>query len=67
MTNRQFAQKNEEFLQACSNVPWKDKDGNWKDKDGKLITLPPTTRQASKWRRERGLAFKIDRRKGRMK
>jgi len=51
MTNRSFAENNEEFRKACTKVPWKDKDGN-------STTLPPTARQASKWRMKKGLAWK---------
>ena len=51
MTNQKFAETNEEFIHACGKIPWKDKEG-------KSTTLPPTSRQASKWRNKQGLAWK---------
>jgi len=51
MTNQKFAETNDEFIQACGKIPWKDKEG-------KPTTLPPTSRQASKWRNKKGLAWK---------
>lgn len=53
MTNKEFSQKDQTFQAACEAVPWgKDKEGNPK-------TLPPSKRQASKWRLKRGLAYKV--------
>jgi len=40
ITNREFAQSNQEFRDACQKVG-----------------IPPTTRQASKWRLGLGLAW----------
>lgn len=49
MTNKEFAAQDQAFRSACEATPWKgSKDGN----------LPPTKRQASKWRSKRGLAYK---------
>ena len=44
MTNKEFAETNEDFREACSMVGEKGID--------------PTTRQASKWRKRRGIAYK---------
>jgi hypothetical protein len=41
MTNKEFAEKDEAFKEACAKV-----------------NLPATKRQASKWRRGFGLAYK---------
>jgi len=41
MTNKEFAETNENFKKAC-----------------KRVELEPTTRQASKWRLHKGLAWK---------
>lgn len=51
MTNREFAEKDREFRAAYQRafVPeWKRDAGGWK---------APTMRQASKYRRQRGLAY----------
>lgn len=56
MTNKEFAEGNEDFQAACANIPWKDKDG-------RPSSLPPTSRQASKWRNHKGLAYKEGREK----
>ena len=42
MNNREFAQKDKPFQDACSRAK-----------------VQPTTRQASKWRNEKGLAWKV--------
>lgn len=41
VTNREFAQKNKEFIEICVNAG-----------------VEPTSRQASKYRNKKGLAFK---------
>lgn len=43
MTNKKFAETNEEFREVCA-FPFVD--------------LKPTTRQASKWRNKKGKAYK---------
>lgn len=50
-TNREFAETNQKFIAACK--PTEDDDGNpiWK-------VTPPTPRQASKYRRKKGAAYK---------
>jgi hypothetical protein len=40
MTNKEFAEKNKDFIRAC-----------------KKVNLEPTKRQASKWKRKKGLAW----------
>jgi hypothetical protein len=47
MTNKEFSEKNEEFRRACYGV---------KKKCG--IEIRPTSRQASKYRNKKGLAWK---------
>ena len=54
LTNRQFAAKNEEFIKACfvaSSIESK--------KGRKADSIMPTTRQASKYRNKKGLAYKL--------
>ena len=51
MTNKQFAEKDKSFKDACANVKWK-----WDKNIGG--SLPPTKRQASKFRRGFGIAYK---------
>lgn len=46
LTNAKFAQKDEAFLTAVENL-----------KLDKGIDLPPTTRQASKWRNKKGVVY----------
>jgi len=46
-TNREFARTDAAFLSACRRV---------QDRDGK--SLSPTTRQASKFRSGKGIAYK---------
>jgi hypothetical protein len=41
MTNKDFAEKDKKFKEACE-----------------VVKLPPTRRQASKWRNGKGLAYK---------
>lgn len=48
MTNAKFAETDKSFRAACKRVII-DKANN--------TSLPPTTRQASKWRRGKGLAW----------
>lgn len=49
MTNREFAETDNSFLSACKKV-----------KDVHLYkNFEPSTRQASKWRRQKGIAWKV--------
>ena len=47
VTNALFAETNEVFLKAVGLL-----------KTGKGIDIPPTTRQASKWRNKKGVVYK---------
>jgi hypothetical protein len=49
MTNKEFAEKDPVFRKACENCGVR--------KDGSPL-VPPTPRQASKWRRQTGRAWK---------
>ena len=51
-TNAHFARTNESFGDACRKVIFK----NWTEGE---YSLPPTKRQAGKWRRKMGLAWKM--------
>lgn len=69
MTNREFAKQDQTFKMCCQKVivgytEKKDGSGNAeRDDDGKVIMeaimLPPTSRQASKFRNKKGAAYKI--------
>jgi hypothetical protein len=69
MTNREFAKQDQTFKTCCSKVivgytEKKDGSGNTeRDDDGKVIMeailLPPTVRQASKFRAKKGAAYKV--------
>ena len=48
-TNAQFAQTNEAFTDACEIVT----------RDNRFKEFKPSRRQASKWRRKMGLAWKV--------
>lgn len=48
MTNREFAETNKEFLSACKEVKFINLYKN----------LSPSVCQASKWRRQKGIAWK---------
>ena len=48
MTNSEFAKTNKDFLKACVNVT---KINGYQD-------FKPSTRQASKWRNRKGMAWK---------
>ena len=53
MTNKEFAEQNKEFRKACvvaSSIEAK--------KGRKADSIMPTTRQASKYRNKKGLAYK---------
>lgn len=49
MTNRKFAETNEDFLKACEDVKCINQFQDFK----------PSTRQASRWRNRKGIAWKI--------
>ena len=51
MTNKTFSQKDKVFKQACKLTIVA------RTKEGTPITLAPTTRQASKFRNKKGLAY----------
>lgn len=55
-TNRDFAAVNQEFHRACERVVTR-KWYNPKTDEMEVLTLPPTRRQASKFRRGKGAAF----------
>lgn len=69
MTNREFAKTDSTFKMCCEKVivgytEKKDGSGNAeRDAAGKVIMeailLPPTVRQASKFRAKKGAAYKI--------
>lgn len=69
MTNREFAKQDQTFKKCCSEVivgytEKKDGSGNAeRGYDGKVIMeailLPPTSRQASKFRAKKGAAYKV--------
>lgn len=52
MTHAEFAKTNEEFLEACKKVASMNSYQNFK----------PSTRQASKWRNHKGIAYKVAKR-----
>ena len=49
MTNKEFSETNEVFLNACSKVQMMNG----------FQGFSPTMRQASKWRNGKGVAFKV--------
>jgi len=49
MTNNEFAKTNNEFLKACESVTHFDRYQDFR----------PSKRQASKWRRKKGIAWKV--------
>lgn len=51
MTNAEFARTDEAFLEACGQVALIKEHKNFE----------PSKRQASKWRRRRGIAWKVGR------
>jgi len=53
---RSFEEKSPLFIAACKTVP-----PPWGKKGETLITsgIPPTKRQASKWLRGKGIAYKV--------
>jgi hypothetical protein len=69
LTNREFAKQDQAFKTCCEKVivgytEKKDGSGNAeRDAAGKVIMeailLPPTSRQASKFRAKKGAAYKI--------
>lgn len=54
LTNRQFSEQNKTFRGACKAVKLHTIPSTSETK-----TLPPTQRQASKFRMEKGLAFTV--------
>ena len=54
VTNAEFARTDNLFMEACEKVKSGKKDDAGRDK-----TLPATARQAGKWRRKTGLAWKM--------
>ncbi len=48
LTNAKFAKEDKEFIKACDNV-----------RTVADIEIKPTTRQASKYRNKKGLAYKL--------
>ena len=49
MTNREFAKTNTEFLSACHEVT----------RIKRYTHFEPSVRQASKWRGQKGIAWKV--------
>ena len=49
MTNAKFAKTNKEFVAACYEVKRLNRYENFE----------PSTRQASKWRNKKGIAYKL--------
>jgi len=49
MTNAEFAKTDKKFLEACERVT---RIYNYRD-------FKPSTRQASKWRNQKGIAWKV--------
>lgn len=60
MTNLEFSKKDTAFRKACLKVPADSIPDHAKEKnsEGKFLGLKPTSRQASKFRRGKGIAFK---------
>ncbi len=50
MTNAKFAKEDKEFIKACDNVRTIARP---------VIDIKPTSRQASKYRNKKGLAYKL--------
>jgi len=58
MTNREFSQKDTKFIEACTKVGLPFSKPSHKSKKTLSSVSNTLTRQASKWRMQKGLAYK---------